>query len=89
MAVMSAKFYSGYLFLLINIICSRLVSFIFKLTQVFDNTTTTFRFTGGTHVAAMKNQPEVHIYFELGRYHFFEFFLDLNHIFTHGKLSAI
>jgi len=66
-----------------------LLSLVFKLTQVFNNTTTTLRLTGCAHVAAMQNQPVVDINFELFWHYFFELFLNLNHIFTHSELGAI
>ena len=38
-----------------------LFSFIFKLTQVFNNATATARFAGDTGVTTMQNEPMMHV----------------------------
>ncbi|KZN63143.1 hypothetical protein N478_24485 [Pseudoalteromonas luteoviolacea S4060-1] len=66
-----------------------LFGLFFEPAQIFNNTTTAFRFSGCAYVATMQIQPMVHIYLVLFRHYLFELSFHRDHIFTHGKLSAI
>ena len=66
-----------------------LFSLIFKLTQIFNNTTATLWFTRYAGITSVKNQPMMHVYFKFFWYNLFKFLFYGHNIFTHSKLSTV
>lgn len=66
-----------------------LLSFILKLTQVFNNTRAAARLAGNAGVTAMQNEPVMYIDFKFRWNDLDKLLFHLVDVFAHGKLCAV